>query len=115
MLLGNPRFYIGLIDGAPAHIAYTKNSITVELFRDVRSAKRKFSEIASIRVEPVIKVIGLPPSEYAVLAAEFARLKRQVDQLSMSYRLKSFTEMISEWSSKRISNIKALWRRWIHG
>jgi hypothetical protein len=65
MLLGNPRFYIGLIDGAPAHLGFTGHSITVELFRSAEDAKAHFGsmDIGYVRVKPVIKLLESSPKE----------------------------------------------------
>ena len=81
MLIGRPVFYVGLIDGNPAHLAFTKDSLTCELFRTRDAAKQRFSETAIVRIEPQIKVLGLEYFEYPQLSKKFDALQKQFEDL----------------------------------
>jgi hypothetical protein len=94
------KFYIGLIDDVPAYLSFTKDSITCELFRDYKAAKRKFPDVASVKAERVIKVLGVERSEYFELDRKISLLQKQLGELKGSYRVKSIAE-----------RFKALWRR----
>jgi hypothetical protein len=50
-------FFVGLINGAPAHLAFTDGSITCELFKDSKACRRKYGQIAKVTIEPTIKVV----------------------------------------------------------
>lgn len=83
-MLNNPiTFYAGLLDGAPAHLSFSKDSITLELFRDPRAAKLKFHAICRVQVDPSIKVISFERWEYLGLERKIETLQSQLDTLKM--------------------------------
>jgi hypothetical protein len=81
MLIQSQQFYVGLLDGAPAHLAFTKDSLTLELFRDASAAKRHFQEIARIRIDPFHKIVTYGPFEYETLSKQIEHLQGQLNDL----------------------------------
>jgi hypothetical protein len=92
MLIRLPNYYVGLLDGAPAHVAFSKDSITLELFRDPKAAKRKFSEIARTNIVPYITVVNYGPFEYENLAGKIFQLEKQLADLKQLRRAWWITE-----------------------
>lgn len=76
-----PVFYVGLLDGNPAYSAFTQDSLTCQIFRNLDAAKKHFKEIASVRIEPTIKVTVIPSWEYTDLHRQIQKMEEQLGQL----------------------------------